>query len=120
MSDPAGDTKPPSGRTVDVRPLLAGLRRGGDPWREVLRVPELSAGLYRLAAGATDPQAPHTEDEIYYVLAGRARLEIEGLSHAAEPGILLYVPARARHRFVDIREDLELLVLFAPAEGSRG
>jgi mannose-6-phosphate isomerase-like protein (cupin superfamily) len=120
MSDPAEPVKPPSGRAVDLRPLLEGLRRGGDPWREVLRVPELSAGLYRLSAGATDPQAPHTEDEIYYVLTGRATLEVEGRAHPVEPGGLLYVPARARHRFTAIREDLELLVVFAPAEGSRG
>ena len=119
MSEPAPPRSPDAGRAVALPPLLEALRRGTDPWREILRVSDLSAGLYRLAAGATDPQAPHAEDEIYYVLAGRARLEIEGLSYAAAPGTLLYVPARARHRFVDIREDLELLVVFAPAEGSR-
>jgi hypothetical protein len=33
---------------------------------------------------------------------------------------VLFVPARMEHRFVDIREPLEVLVVFGPAEGSRG
>ena len=43
---------------------------GGRLYHEFLRVPDLSAGLYVLEAGATDPQSPHTEDELYYVVAG--------------------------------------------------
>jgi mannose-6-phosphate isomerase-like protein (cupin superfamily) len=31
-----------------------------------------SAGIYRLMAGEADEQTPHHEDEIYYVLSGRA------------------------------------------------
>jgi mannose-6-phosphate isomerase-like protein (cupin superfamily) len=34
-------------------------------------------------------------------------------------GDVLFVPMKEPHRFHDIREDLELLVFFAPAEGSR-
>ena len=44
----------------------------GRLYHEFLRVPDLSAGIYVLEAGATDPQSPHTEDELYYVVAGRA------------------------------------------------
>ena len=36
----------------------------------------LSLGLYVLSAGDTDPQQPHTEDEIYYVVSGSARLQV--------------------------------------------
>ena len=43
----------------------------GRLYHEFLRVPDLSAGIYVLEAGATDPQSPHTEDELYYVVAGR-------------------------------------------------
>ena len=42
-------------------------------YREFLRVPAMSAGLYVLPAGAADPQRPHHEDEMYYVIRGRAR-----------------------------------------------
>ena len=43
----------------------------GKLYREFLRVPSMSAGLYVLPAGATDPQRPHREDEMYYVVRGR-------------------------------------------------
>ena len=44
----------------------------GVRYEEFHRVPDLSAGLYVLEAGATDLQSPHTEDELYYVVRGRA------------------------------------------------
>jgi hypothetical protein len=34
------------------------------------------------------------------------------------PGTLIFVEKLAEHRFYDISEDLTVLVLFAPAEGS--
>ena len=48
----------------------------GKLYREFLRVPALSAGLYVLPAGRTDPQKPHHEDELYYVVRGHARVRI--------------------------------------------
>jgi quercetin dioxygenase-like cupin family protein len=93
--------------------------RGGEAWREFLRVPDLSAGLYHLKAGAADSQTPHGEDEVYYCLSGRGRLRVGATRHEVVPGGLLFVPARAEHRFEEITEDLTLLVIFGPAEGSR-
>jgi quercetin dioxygenase-like cupin family protein len=104
----------------DAAHLISALRSSGGRWREVLSVPDLSVGLYRLEKGAEDPQVPHGEDEIYYVLAGRAWLRVGDDDQEVRPGSIAYVPARAAHLFHDITEDLELLVLFAPAEGSRG
>lgn len=88
-----------------------------DSYHELLRIPAMSAGVYRLAAGAIDRQRPHAEDELYYVVSGRGAFEVAGERRAIQPGTLLFVPARAPHRFVDIREALVLLVVFAPAEG---
>ena len=81
-----------------------------------MRAGMFSAGVYRLAGGEADTQDPHAEDEIYYVLRGRAVLEVAGERHPVEPGSLAFVAKEAEHRFVDIAEDLELLVLFAPPE----
>jgi quercetin dioxygenase-like cupin family protein len=86
-------------------------------WLEFLRVPRLSMGVYFLAAGAEDPQRPHAEDEVYYVLSGRARLRVAGEDRVAEPGSILYVGAAVEHRFHRIEADLTALVFFAPAEG---
>ena len=62
---------------------------------------------------------PHTEDEIYVVTAGRARLEAGGQSVPVSPGSVIYVAAGELHRFTDVTADLAALVLFAPAEGDR-
>lgn len=88
-------------------------------YEEFLRVPDLSAGLYVLEAGATDPQSPHTEDELYYVVSGRATVTVADEGRAVGPGSLVFVAAGVSHRFHDITERLEILVVFGPAEGER-
>ena len=56
----------------DLDHLLAKKLQAGKSYLEFLRAPAISAGIYTLPAGATDPQKPHTEDEIYYVISGKA------------------------------------------------
>jgi mannose-6-phosphate isomerase-like protein (cupin superfamily) len=91
----------------------------GAHYAEQLRVPDLSVGTYSIVAGGTDGQRPHTEDEIYVVTAGRARLVADSGTVDVGPGDVLFVPAGEGHRFVDVAEDLALLVVFGPAEGAR-
>lgn len=91
----------------------------GAAWVEHLRVPDLSCGTYSIAAGAADPQEPHTEDELYVCTHGRATLWTPSGSTAVEPGTVVFVPAGEEHRFVDVEEDLTVLVVFGPAEESR-
>jgi mannose-6-phosphate isomerase-like protein (cupin superfamily) len=88
----------------------------GKLYHEFLRVPAMSAGLYVLAAGATDAQSPHHEDEIYYVIRGKGRFRAGDDDREISAGSVLFVAAEAEHRFYDIREELALLVFFAPAE----
>ena len=88
----------------------------GKLYQEFLRVPAMSAGVYVLAAGGTDPQKPHREDELYYVVRGRARMKIGSEDGAVSAGSVIFVEAEADHRFYDIEEELEVLVFFAPAE----
>jgi quercetin dioxygenase-like cupin family protein len=90
--------------------------RSGKQYREFLRVPAMSAGLYVLPAGATDPQKPHHEDEIYYVVRGRARFKAEGDDREVSAGSVIFVAAEVEHRFYDVAEELGVLVVFAPAE----
>jgi mannose-6-phosphate isomerase-like protein (cupin superfamily) len=91
----------------------------GTHWTEHLRVTDLSVGTYSVPKGGTDGQDPHTEDEMYMVTRGRARLEAAGRSAEVGPGTVAYVPAGERHRFTDITEDLSVLVFFGPAEYTR-
>src|SRR5256885_7614097 len=106
-------------QAITLSEALARQEAAGEPWLELLRVPDLSAGLYVLEAGSVDRQQPHTEDEVYVVLAGRARFTSAGETLDVRPGDTLFVPALEPHRFHDIAEELRLLVVFGPAEGSR-
>jgi mannose-6-phosphate isomerase-like protein (cupin superfamily) len=90
--------------------------RSGKPYREFLRVPAMSAGLYVLPAGGTDHQKPHREDEIYYVIRGRACFKGGPEDREVSGGSIIFVAAEVGHRFYDITEELEVLVFFAPAE----
>jgi len=87
--------------------------RLGTPYMEFLRVPNLSCGIYTLAAGSKDLQAPHDDDEVYYVVRGRARMLLDGKEHPVGPGTVLYVAATAEHSFFEIEEELTVLVFFA-------
>ena len=90
--------------------------RANQRYREFLRVPSMSAGLYVLAAGATDSQRPHHEDEMYYVIRGRARFRAGEDDREVSAGSVLFVAAEVEHRFYDIAEEIAVLVFFAPAE----
>lgn len=100
----------------ELREVEAVRRESGKLYQEFLRVPDLSAGLYVLEAGATDPQQPHREDELYYVVSGQATISVGDEERHVGPGSLVFVGAGAPHRFHDITERLELLVVFGPAE----
>lgn len=106
-------------RAYETADLIARHEPGQVSWLEFLRVPALSAGLYRLPAGAADPQEPHTEDELYYVVQGRARFRAGADDREVQPGTVLYVEAGLEHRFHSVQEDLVVLVVFAPAEASQ-
>ena len=90
--------------------------QAGKSYLEFLRVPTMSAGVYTLPAGATDPQKPHKEDEMYYVVRGRARMRVGAEDRSISQGSVIFVAAEVEHRFYDIAEELVLLVFFAPAE----
>jgi mannose-6-phosphate isomerase-like protein (cupin superfamily) len=88
-------------------------------WAEHFAVPALSVGTYCIPAGGVDDQTPHTEDEVYVVTAGRAKISTPAATVDVMPGSVIFVPAKEQHRFVDIAEDLTLLVVFGPAFGTR-
>jgi mannose-6-phosphate isomerase-like protein (cupin superfamily) len=92
--------------------------RTGERYLEFLRRDSMSCGLYGLEPGADDPQEPHQEDEVYVVLAGRARLGMADRDQPVGPGSVLFVARTVPHRFHDVTERLSVLVLFAPAESA--
>lgn len=90
--------------------------QAGKRYLEFLRIPAMSAGVYVLPAGGTDPQSPHKEDEMYYVVRGWGHMRVGSEDHIVKEGSVIFIAAGVEHRFFDITEELVVLVFFAPAE----
>jgi quercetin dioxygenase-like cupin family protein len=101
---------------LQIAQLSESQKKSGKRYFEFLRVPAMSAGMYTLHAGGTDPQSPHREDELYYVIRGKARMKAGNEDHLVTAGSMIFVAAGVEHRFYDIEEELSVLVFFAPAE----
>lgn len=97
-------------------PRLFAERPAGHNYFELIRVPALSAGLYVLQPGEPDRQSPHREDEIYYVVGGKATIRVGAEDRPLVPGSAVFVPAGVEHHFHSITGELQVLVIFAPAE----
>ena len=103
-----------------VPSLREKLRASHASYREFLRVPSMSCGLYSLPMGADDPQVPHTEDELYYVASGEGRIRMGLEDQPVRPGAIVFVPKGVEHKFHSITADLVLLVVFSPARTPPG
>jgi mannose-6-phosphate isomerase-like protein (cupin superfamily) len=99
-------------RGFDLADLVAKCEAREAPYLEFLRVPALSCGIYQLAEGSQDRQTAHDEDEVYFVLRGKAQIVVGGEKTSLGPGSILYIPADSEHEFVEVEEDLSLLVFF--------
>jgi len=99
-----------------VKQQQANAKAYKDPYFEYLRTPSMSAGLYVLPVGAKDAQQPHTVSEIYYVISGKAKIEVEDDTHDVKHGSIIFVRKNTRHHFYDITKKLTVLVMLAPAD----
>jgi mannose-6-phosphate isomerase-like protein (cupin superfamily) len=106
----------PDARFFSIADLEKQRTAGDRKYLEFLRVPAMSAGVYVLPAGGIDSQKPHQEDEMYYVVRGRARFKAGAEDREVSTGSVIFVAAKVEHRFYDISEELTVLVFFAPAE----
>ena len=86
------------------------------PYNEFLRRRGMSVGLYVLPVGAEDKQTPHSADEVYVVLQGRGRLRVVDEQVEVKPGSVISVDHGEDHQFLDVTEDLHMLVVFAPPD----
>ena len=98
--------------------LRAGRAASGRPYLEFQRSDALSVGLYVMAAGGIDRQQPHSEDEVYVVMSGRAQFTAGNETRPVSAGDTIFVAAGVPHRFHDVIDELELIVVFAPPESA--
>ncbi len=97
----------------DIEQLKSQVPQGDVSYKEFLRVPAMQCGIYRLAKGSKDMQTPHDEDELYYVIEGKAQLRVGEEVTEVGPGSVMYIQATEAHSFFEIQEDMTLLVFFA-------
>ena len=90
----------------------------GDRSIELFRHGSLTVKLY--APRGTDPQHPHTRDEVYVIASGSGRFYREGKDVAFGPGDVLFVAAGEEHRFFDFTDDFATWVFFYGPEGGEG
>ncbi len=105
-------------QAYELNQLISQRTDSNKPYLEFLKVPDLSMGLYVLPAGGTDPQSPHTEDEVYYVVSGHAKIKVADEDRDVQAGSIIYVAKNVEHKFHSIEEELTVIVFFAPAEYS--
>jgi mannose-6-phosphate isomerase-like protein (cupin superfamily) len=89
--------------------------QGGVRFAEVLEHGSLVVEIY--APRGTDPQTPHTRDEVYVVVHGTGEFVNGPESKSFGPGDVLFVPAGVEHRFERFTEDLIVWVIFYGPEG---
>jgi mannose-6-phosphate isomerase-like protein (cupin superfamily) len=106
-------------QAYELTQLIAQRADSKKAYLEFLTVPDLSMGIYVLPAGGVDPQIPHTEDEVYYVVNGKGQIKVADENRAVQTGSIVYVEKNMEHSFHNIEEELTVIVFFAPAEYSR-
>ncbi len=79
-------------------------------YQEMLRHGTMSVGLY--TPRGVDNQKPHNQDEVYIIASGTGVFALGNERIECGPGDTFFVGAGARHRFVEISEDLTVWVVF--------
>jgi len=88
---------------------------GGERFAKVLGHGSMEVEVY--APRGTDPQTPHTRDELYVVVSGSGEFVNGPERHEFGPGDVLFVPASVEHRFENFTDDLVVWVVFYGQEG---
>lgn len=104
------------GNRVTVAEALARMAgEGGKRFATIFEHGSLLVEIY--APRGSDPQTPHTRDEVYIVVTGSGLfVSGEGRTEFA-PGDFLFVAAGVTHRFEDFTDDLVVWVIFYGPEG---
>lgn len=95
--------------SFEIAEIIAQHKAIGKPYHEFFRTESLSLGLYVLPAGEKDPQSPHTEEEVYYILEGQGMLRVAEEDRPVAAGSTVFVEVGVEHRFHSISQDLKML-----------
>jgi len=83
---------------------------GGQRWVTMFKHGPLELEYYE--PRKTDPQQPHTRDEVYFVISGHGFFVRDGERQEFGPGEVLHVPAGVPHRFEQFSDDFATWAIF--------
>ena len=93
--------------------------KDGKAFQLLFRHGTLDVEIY--APKGTDPQKPHSRDELYVVASGAGWFVCQGQRIRFAPGDALFAAAGEVHRFEDFSDDFVVWVMFyGPEGGERG
>ena len=99
--------------TYHTDEILKKLDSSGNWFYGFLSKNTMDAGILRLMPREKDPQGPHANDELYYVIRGNGLIHIENKDVPIKPGSIIFVPARKKHHFHGNNDELQILYVFA-------
>lgn len=88
---------------------------GGERFATAFAHGTMSVELY--APRGDDPQAPHAQDELYFIHAGRGTFRVAGEAQPFTAGDGFFVAAGVAHRFEDFTDDFAAWVVFWGPQG---
>jgi mannose-6-phosphate isomerase-like protein (cupin superfamily) len=112
------EEKVPEKRVSNAFDIIKENEKTNSSYGVFMRNPSISSGVYTLKKGATDEQHPHSRDEIYYIIKGKAKIKVGTENYDVTEGSLVFVEAFKEHRFFDITEDLAVVVFFSAEQGA--
>jgi mannose-6-phosphate isomerase-like protein (cupin superfamily) len=107
------EEKPPVKRVVNAFDIIKETEAKKEKYGVFMRTPSISSGVYSIKKGENDDQTPHTKDEIYYIIKGKAKILVGAETYEVKKGSLVFVEAFKDHKFFDITSDLSVLVVFS-------
>lgn len=72
---------------------------GGTPTSKV------TFGLAEIPVGGTWVLHHHAPPEVYYILSGEGRTEVDGIAQSVKAGTVVYIPANAQHVTVNTGQE---------------
>ena len=87
----------------------------GERYATVIEHGTLAVEIY--APRGTDPQTPHTRDEVYVVMSGTGWFVNGPDRRRFGPGDVLFVPAGVPHRFQKFTDDLAVWAILCSPQG---
>jgi mannose-6-phosphate isomerase-like protein (cupin superfamily) len=94
------------------------LGKDGNPFFTGMAHGTMTVELYKPVG--RDLQQPHTQDELYVVIAGTGTFSKAGETRPFGPGDLIFVEAGLEHRFETFSEGFETWVIFWGPQGGEG